>query len=319
MAHGAGGKATQDADRGPVRARLRLARRWAQMADAGVVAVDGARAGAHHRLLRGAAAALPGRLDRRAGRQRHGQRPGRVGRPAAGAEPVAGARGGPARRRPAGRGRGDRRGRARTRASRSSPATPRWSSAATPTACTSAPPASAAATRARRWRPTALRPGDRVLLSGAIGEHGTAIMLARGEFELDAAIESDTRSLWPAVDALLEAAGPRPALHARRHPRRRGVGAERARPRRPVAMVVREGDVPVTPGGGRRGRDPRHRPDVRRQRGQAGRVRRPRGGRRGARGAALGAGLRAGGGDRRGADRAARAWCWWRRASAAAG
>ena len=42
-----------------------------------------------------------------------------------------------------------------------------------------------------------IRPGDRVLLSGTIGEHGTAIMLARGEFELDAAVESDTRSLWP--------------------------------------------------------------------------------------------------------------------------
>ena len=56
--------------------------------------------------------------------------------------------------------------------------------------------------------PASLVPGDRILVSGSIGEHGTAIMLARGEFELDAAIESDTRSLWPAVDAMLDAAGP---------------------------------------------------------------------------------------------------------------
>ncbi|HEY6399483.1 MAG TPA: hydrogenase expression/formation protein HypE, partial [Solirubrobacteraceae bacterium] len=55
--------------------------------------------------------------------------------------------------------------------------------------------------------PDALRPGDRILLSGSIGEHGTAIMLARNEFDLDASIESDTCSLWPAVDALLEAVG----------------------------------------------------------------------------------------------------------------
>src|SRR5204863_2074189 len=54
--------------------------------------------------------------------------------------------------------------------------------------------------------PTSARPGDRILLSGSIGEHGTAIMLARGEFELDAPIESDTRCLWPEVDALLGAA-----------------------------------------------------------------------------------------------------------------
>src|ERR1700754_2654703 len=47
------------------------------------------------------------------------------------------------------------------------------------------------------------RPGDRILLSGPIAAHGTAIMLARGEFELDADVSSDTRPLWPAVDALL--------------------------------------------------------------------------------------------------------------------
>ena len=40
-------------------------------------------------------------------------------------------------------------------------------------------------------------------------------MLARDEFELEAEIESDTCSFWPAVDALLEAAG-RAALHAGR-------------------------------------------------------------------------------------------------------
>src|SRR4051812_3972584 len=45
--------------------------------------------------------------------------------------------------------------------------------------------------------PSALEPGDRVIVSGKIGSHGTAIMLARGEFELEADIESDTRSLWP--------------------------------------------------------------------------------------------------------------------------
>src|ERR671925_2165818 len=55
--------------------------------------------------------------------------------------------------------------------------------------------------------PAALRPGDRILVSGPVGNHGTAIMLARGEFELDARVESDTQPLWPAVDALLAACG----------------------------------------------------------------------------------------------------------------
>jgi len=95
--------------------------------------------------------------------------------------------------------------------------------------------------------PAALRPGDRVLLSGSIGEHGTAIMLARGEFELEAAVESDTRSLWPVADALLEAAGE--DLHCMRDATRGGVASvlnELARASG-VAMLVRERDVPVDP------------------------------------------------------------------------
>jgi hydrogenase expression/formation protein HypE len=95
--------------------------------------------------------------------------------------------------------------------------------------------------------PAAARPGDRVLLSGSIGEHGTAIMLARGEFELDAEIESDTRSLWPAVDALLAAAGP--GIRCLRDATRGGVASvlnELARASG-VAMLVREAAVPVQP------------------------------------------------------------------------
>jgi hydrogenase expression/formation protein HypE len=93
----------------------------------------------------------------------------------------------------------------------------------------------------------ALRPGDRILVSGSIGEHGTAIMLARGEFELEAEIESDTRSLWPAVDALLEEAGP--SLRCMRDATRGGVASalnELARASG-VAILVSEGAVPVQP------------------------------------------------------------------------
>ena len=95
--------------------------------------------------------------------------------------------------------------------------------------------------------PSSLRPGDRILVSGTIGDHGTAIMLARGEFELDAPVESDTCSLWPAVDALLDAAGQQ--LRCMRDATRGGVASvlnELARASG-VAMVVREADVPVEP------------------------------------------------------------------------
>ncbi len=95
--------------------------------------------------------------------------------------------------------------------------------------------------------PSSLQPGDRVLVSGSIGEHGTAIMVARGEFELGAAIESDTRSLWPAADALLAAAGS--SLRCMRDATRGGVATvlnELARASG-VAMLVKEGKVPVDP------------------------------------------------------------------------
>jgi hydrogenase expression/formation protein HypE len=93
----------------------------------------------------------------------------------------------------------------------------------------------------------AIRTGDRILLSGTIGEHGTAIMLARGEFELAAAIESDTRSLWPVADALLEEAGP--SLRCMRDATRGGVASvlnELARASK-VAMLVSEAAVPIDP------------------------------------------------------------------------
>jgi hydrogenase expression/formation protein HypE len=95
--------------------------------------------------------------------------------------------------------------------------------------------------------PGALRPGDRILVSGPVGTHGMAIMLARGEFELDADIVSDTRSLWPMVDAMMDAAGP--GLRCLRDATRGGAASvlnELARASG-VAMIVREGDVPVEP------------------------------------------------------------------------
>jgi hydrogenase expression/formation protein HypE len=92
-----------------------------------------------------------------------------------------------------------------------------------------------------------IRQGDRVLCSGFVGDHGTAIMLARGELELDADVASDTQSVWPAAEALIGAAGE--GLRVMRDPTRGGVatvlnelalGAD-------VGVVVDEAAVPVRP------------------------------------------------------------------------
>ncbi|HSK81874.1 MAG TPA: hydrogenase expression/formation protein HypE [Rubrobacter sp.] len=67
-----------------------------------------------------------------------------------------------------------------------------------------------------------VRPGDRILCSGTLGDHGAAILIARGDLELEAEVLSDTRALTPMVRALKEAAGA--GLRFMRDPTRGGVG-----------------------------------------------------------------------------------------------
>src|SRR5271166_1611800 len=67
----------------------------------------------------------------------------------------------------------------------------------------------------------AVRPGDKILLSGPIGDHGITILLARGDLDLEADLRSDARSVLPLVEALVKAAGP--GIRWMRDPTRGGV------------------------------------------------------------------------------------------------
>ena len=67
-----------------------------------------------------------------------------------------------------------------------------------------------------------VRPGDKVLCSGTLGDHGAAILIARGDLELEAEVLSDTRPLTPLVRAIKESAGQ--GLRFMRDPTRGGVG-----------------------------------------------------------------------------------------------
>jgi hydrogenase expression/formation protein HypE len=69
--------------------------------------------------------------------------------------------------------------------------------------------------------PDLVKPGDKILLSGPIGDHGITILLARGELDLEADIQSDTRSVFPLVESLVSAAGE--GVHWMRDPTRGGV------------------------------------------------------------------------------------------------
>ncbi len=66
-----------------------------------------------------------------------------------------------------------------------------------------------------------VRPGDKVLLSGPIGDHGIAIMLARESLEIEADVESDSAPLHSLVAQVLAATGS--GLHCLKDPTRGGV------------------------------------------------------------------------------------------------
>ena len=69
--------------------------------------------------------------------------------------------------------------------------------------------------------PLSVRPGDKVLLSGPIGDHGITILLARGDLDLEAELLSDTRSVFPLVEAIVREAGA--GVRWMRDPTRGGV------------------------------------------------------------------------------------------------
>jgi hydrogenase expression/formation protein HypE len=88
------------------------------------------------------------------------------------------------------------------------------------------------------------KPGDAVLVSGPIGEHGITIMLARGELDIDADLESDTAAVHGLVADLLDAV---PGVRAMRDATRGGVATilnEVAKASN-VAVVVDEKAIPV--------------------------------------------------------------------------
>lgn len=66
------------------------------------------------------------------------------------------------------------------------------------------------------------RPGDRILLSGTIGDHGMAILSRREGIELESILQSDTAPLGDLVRAMLAAC---PAIRAMRDPTRGGLAA----------------------------------------------------------------------------------------------
>ena len=89
------------------------------------------------------------------------------------------------------------------------------------------------------------RPGDRIILSGTMADHGTTILCQREGLQIQGKFASDSAPLNHMVAAMIREAGP--AIHVLRDPTRGGVGTtlnELARSSG-VGIRIRETDLPV--------------------------------------------------------------------------
>jgi hydrogenase expression/formation protein HypE len=92
-----------------------------------------------------------------------------------------------------------------------------------------------------------VRPGDAVILSGTIGDHGVAVMSKRAGLEFQTGVKSDTAALHRMTAALRSLGG---ALRFMRDPTRGGLAATlcEACRGRPFGIEIRETAIPIDPG-----------------------------------------------------------------------
>jgi len=90
------------------------------------------------------------------------------------------------------------------------------------------------------------RPGDAVIVTGAIGDHGIAIMNARDGLQLKSSLKSDVQPLWSLIKPVLKAV---PRIHCLRDPTRGGVAGALCDIARSSGRGIRiqEKSLPVRP------------------------------------------------------------------------
>ena len=87
------------------------------------------------------------------------------------------------------------------------------------------------------------KPGDRIIVTGYVGDHGAALLSAREEMSFESGVVSDVRPVWRVVEAALKVGG----IHAMKDPTRGGLAqalneiAEKSG----VSIWVREEEIPI--------------------------------------------------------------------------
>lgn len=92
-----------------------------------------------------------------------------------------------------------------------------------------------------------IRPGDRVVVSGTLGDHGIAVLAAREGLDLGPGVSSDSASVFELVEALIENGID---VHFLRDPTRGGVSAvlHEVVGQSGVSVLLEEQALPVSPG-----------------------------------------------------------------------
>ena len=90
------------------------------------------------------------------------------------------------------------------------------------------------------------QPGDVIILSGSIGDHGIAVLGARGELGFQSSIQSDVAPLNHLIEAMLEASD---AIHVLRDPTRGGLATtlNEIASQSNVGILLQEQSIPVHP------------------------------------------------------------------------
>ncbi len=85
--------------------------------------------------------------------------------------------------------------------------------------------------------------GDVIIVTGTVGDHGTALLAFREGFEFETRLESDLAYLWPAVERALSAGG----VKAMKDPTRGGVASalNEWASKAEVGIVIREEQLPI--------------------------------------------------------------------------
>ncbi|PTN12523.1 hydrogenase expression/formation protein HypE [Nitrosomonas aestuarii] len=88
------------------------------------------------------------------------------------------------------------------------------------------------------------KPGDKILLSGTVGDHGIAIMLIREDLSFQSTLESDTASLHSLVASMVKIA---PDIHVLRDPTRGGIAASlnEIAQQSGTGMILYENQIPM--------------------------------------------------------------------------